>query len=101
MDFRGYVVAMKTPAASADSGPIVVDGPCDLGAGVSTRDDAEMLRTQRELIARLAPEQGIVQDEQGGCVWCGAGDSWIRLPEHMPDCPWLEARAIVGGEEFS
>lgn len=69
----------------------------------------------RALLAELAPEEPINQDEQGGCVWCGWSENmWFyeqrgcradhkrgsmysdKRPEtHTPDCPWITARRIL------
>jgi hypothetical protein len=52
----------------------------------------------RELLKKIAPEQPIQQDEQGGCVWCGE-DSWgsesYRDYERHEDCPWGRVRKII------
>lgn len=58
----------------------------------------------RELLERLAPEEPMNQDEMGGCVWCGgpAGSSYGYAgpdpKDHMPDCPYVAARALLAAE---
>ena len=54
------------------------------------------------LIAELAPESPISQDEQGGCVWCakpvgtlGYGYAGKSPADHDPDCPWLKAQKVL------
>lgn len=47
-----------------------------------------------ELLRSLAPEYGIEQDEQGGCVWCG-GRGLPVAEDHGVDCPWLAARRLL------
>lgn len=55
----------------------------------------------RELIGRLAPEEPINQDEQGGCVWCGGtggttyGYAGADPADHLGDCPWVKARRLL------
>lgn len=53
----------------------------------------------RALLKRLAPEDGLRQDEQGGCVWCGAEHSGVMFKsdfdEHLEDCPWREVRLFL------
>lgn len=64
-----------------------------------------------DLIAQLAPEEPINNDEQGGCVWCSYNErQWFhetdksergsmycdKRPEtHKPDCPWLIAQQVL------
>lgn len=43
----------------------------------------------RALIERLAPLGGLHDGSEGYCVFCGG------LADHAPDCPWVEARAIL------
>ena len=65
----------------------------------------ENLTISVELLRSLAPEAGMDQDEQGGCVWCGGSASglWSRpiAEDHRDSCPWLAARRLLAasGEE--
>lgn len=58
----------------------------------------------RELLERLAPEEPMNQDEQGGCVWCDGtggtpyGYAGTDPSDHAPDCPWVEARRLLGAD---
>ena len=59
----------------------------------------------RELLERLAPHDPINQDERGGCVWCASGEPGVRysyaeryLTDHDHDCPWVQARQLLGDE---
>lgn len=103
---RGLPPARRAPIALGGTPGVMVAAPAVVhrpGGVLMPRPltAPEQVEALHGLIARLAPEEGIVQDEQGGCVWCGAGDSWIGSPEHGADCPWLEARSIVSPEEAS
>lgn len=64
--------------------------------------DASEVARLRGLIARLAPEYPINQDEMGGCVWCCGhpeGEPYGYASEdpkdHEDGCPWVEARALL------
>ena len=55
-----------------------------------------------ELLNRIAPEEPINQDEQGGCVWCGGtppGSRWgyatADPKDHEYGCPWIEIRKLL------
>ena len=44
------------------------------------------------------------QDEMGGCVWCGGMTPGKRYgyadtdpTHHEPDCPWVQAHAVIAG----
>lgn len=59
--------------------------------------------TPKELLAQLAPEQPMNQDEQGGCVWCAGtppgephGYAGRDMADHEKDCPWVKARLMLG-----
>jgi hypothetical protein len=54
----------------------------------------ENLSISVDLLRNLAPEYGIEQDEQGGCVWCG-GRGLPVAEDHGVDCPWLAARRLL------
>jgi hypothetical protein len=62
----------------------------------ATREHHENAELRREverlqaLLEEACPPEGIEQDEQGGCVWCGSND-------HMPDCAWVLARRALEG----
>lgn len=62
-----------------------------------------MLKIPRELLESLAPEHPINQDEMGGCVFCAGtppgheyGYSGRFHTDHRPECPWVEARHLLG-----
>lgn len=65
----------------------------------------ESLNISVELLRSLAPEAGMDQDEQGGCVWCGGSASGLYsrpvAEDHYDSCPWLAARRLLAasGEE--
>ena len=59
----------------------------------------EAVEVAKGALRHACPELVIIQDEQGGCVWCGAfGRTQSRSPQdkdHMRDCAWLEAREAL------
>jgi len=68
-----------------------------------------------ELLERLAPEEPLNDDELGGCIWCGWGENMMyfskgiknkgsiysdaRPETHVPECPWVQTRAILDKKE--
>lgn len=57
------------------------------------------LAALRSALAAAAPEVPMAQDEQGGCVWCGASDGPFDAPldpaDHATDCGWRIARMAL------
>ena len=67
-----------------------------------------LITIPRSLLERLASEEPINQDEQGGCVFCGGSPrSLARVGNkrsiyasadpkyHYSNCPWVEARQLL------
>jgi hypothetical protein len=59
--------------------------------------------TPKKLLAQLAPEDPINQDELGGCIHCGGtppgasyGYAGRYLEDHEAGCPWVKARRLLG-----
>ena len=59
----------------------------------------------RNLLHKLAPEDPINQDEQGGCVFCSGkppgqqyGYADRYLSDHERGCPWVKARRLLGDQ---
>lgn len=54
----------------------------------------------RRALEEACPEEPMVQDEQGGCVWCGGYPdgrplSMPKHKDHHKDCGWLIGRAAL------
>jgi hypothetical protein len=59
--------------------------------------------TPKKLLAALAPERPMNQDEMGGCVFCGGtppgkqyGYAGRDLADHERGCAWVKARRLLG-----
>ena len=57
----------------------------------------------RALIGRLAPRVPPLDGEYWYCVACNHSSCWLNTAEkqrdpanHEPDCPWVEARRLLG-----
>lgn len=58
----------------------------------------------RALLERLAPPVPLTDGEFGYCVHCerglhpshAHGMAGRHLADHEPDCPWLQARGLLG-----
>lgn len=62
-----------------------------------------MIKIPKSLLEKLAPAEPINQDEMGGCVFCAGtppgnryGSADRYLDNHDKDCPWVEARLLLG-----
>lgn len=64
------------------------------------RDLASQVKQLKALIARLAWDEAMNDQEMGGCIFCNgrAPRSYWSTNDpssHKPDCPWVEARAVL------
>lgn len=84
--------------------------PMFMEPGNASMDDAPYVSDLIRVIDAVAPDEPIVQDERGGCVWCGESDGGFGSssdPEHHDggskteieyanaECGWASARRML------
>jgi hypothetical protein len=83
--------------------PAADAGQLDPGVGRLVEKRKDMSMTPKRLLAALAPEEPLNNDEMGGCMHCGGEPPGHRygwagrfLEDHRPGCAWVKARRLLG-----
>jgi hypothetical protein len=48
-----------------------------------------------EALRKLADVDPGYADEYNGSIWCFWCPKWLDHESHAPDCPWVEAKALL------